>query len=437
MQSSVVPPGPFQRRIQKLQDFELKRPTEEAFPWRHFTPIVLAVAVISLGVLAVLNAILVGYESVTVFRDNFNVSQSFWYDRLLPGGYGRSEPGTLCDPHGFNVGDTFTTNYSLFKWELVTVGYSTNNSHVGSFAYNGSTLETCDAIAIYMDAQMQSRSADLAVAISCKDVGGFNILATTSFSVTLLKGKYSPPLLGANPEKLGSNDTGTGDTSRSSVLNHMMQLARDDFTPLWDAFLQAPVNHPIIMSGNAEVVPCPASRDPSDPCATHPPDITIIGTTIVWSNASHSTFDVNEPGLSTPLIPIGTDIYLGTLNLAQTILATVRIDLGNTIPNNFFINSSALNETLSSKLNPMLPPSTLYHAAQSMQSLTMNGSANIQVLYSCPKWQQKKSIGYAIVSVLVATLSMFSTGWAILMFVAGLLAERKGYQKVMETHIAP
>ena len=68
---------------------------------------------------------LTGYETVTTFASDFNVSQSFWYDPFLPGG--GAAPGTLCDPHVFNVGDSFVTNYTFYEWELVTV---TSNNDV-------------------------------------------------------------------------------------------------------------------------------------------------------------------------------------------------------------------------------------------------------------------------------------------------------------------
>jgi hypothetical protein len=161
---------------------------------------------------------LVGYETVTVFQPDFNATQSFWYHRF---GLGISAPGTLCDPRDFNSGDTFTTNYSLFEWNLVTVA----NDSSRSLVYRGSTLETCDVIALYMDAHLQPRSADLTAVITCDDVDGFHLLATTSFSVGLLSGKYSPPLLGTTPERFGVRNMRTERKSRSSVLNLMSVLS--------------------------------------------------------------------------------------------------------------------------------------------------------------------------------------------------------------------
>jgi hypothetical protein len=158
----------------------------------------------------------------------------------------------------------------------------------------------------------------------------------------------------------------------------------------------------------------------------------------VFSNADHITFDGFLPISDTnqPLIPSNSDLYRPVINLAQTILAAVRIDLGNPSPNNFILHPSTLNATLfstfpaSNLLNASA--SVLYQAnvrpdlygIQGSLPLTLEGPANIQVVYSC-QFQQRKAPGSAFISVLVATLSMFSTGWGLCMFLAAYLAEHK------------
>jgi hypothetical protein len=163
-------------------------------------------------------AALVGYETVTVFKSDFNALPSFWYDHFTPPGL-RSTPGSLCDPHGFNVGNSFTTNYSLFQWDLLAVTDLTPSDNTGNLVYRGSTLETCDIAALFVDAGIPGRTADLAAIISCDNVGGSKILAKTSFSVTVLTGKYSPPLLGSTPERFNMSREGK---SRANMLDLML-----------------------------------------------------------------------------------------------------------------------------------------------------------------------------------------------------------------------
>jgi hypothetical protein len=75
---------------------------------------------------------------------------------------------------------------------------------------------------------MQMRSADLTTLITCDDLNGFTLLAKTLFSVTLLSGKYSPPLLGATPEIFGLRaNMGRNDRSTAVVLNRMLVLYDD------------------------------------------------------------------------------------------------------------------------------------------------------------------------------------------------------------------
>ena len=151
---------------------------------------------------------------------NFNITQSFWFDRFRPGGLGLSKPGTLCDPQTLNPSDRFTTNYSLFEWDLVTVFGPHASNKSTSLVYKGSTLQSCDVCAQYMAAHIQEHSADLTTLISCDDIDGFRILAKTSLSLTLLNGlKYAPPLLGAIPDHVRYM---MAEGSRSTLLNTVL-----------------------------------------------------------------------------------------------------------------------------------------------------------------------------------------------------------------------
>jgi hypothetical protein len=163
---------------------------------------------------------------VTVLQPDFNISQSFWFDRFRPGELGLSKPGTLCDPPTLDSGHSFTTNYSLFEWDLVTViGRSGVPPSQNSLVYKGSTLRSCDVCSQYMDAHLQDQWADLTTLIYCDDIDGFRVLAKTSFTVTLLSGQYSPPLLGAIPEHIQNGIGNPGSSSMSTTVNNMLVLS--------------------------------------------------------------------------------------------------------------------------------------------------------------------------------------------------------------------
>ena len=219
-----------------------------------------------------------------------------------------------------------------------------------------------------------------------------------------------------------------------------MQLASDDFTPRWDKILYATSNkYPIIISGNGFISTCPASLGRNASCAINPPHFFINSTTIVFGDSHYSTFDSSQSASpnNTPLIQPQDAIYPPLYNLVQTLLAALRIDLGNASPNNFFLNQSALHTTLydtfpaNKSLNLDALPSLLYDANVNPQQyglhdlypLTMEGPASIQVLYLC-QLQQLKAPGALVISVLVATLSMSMSGWALFIFIASKMAER-------------
>lgn len=153
----------------------------------------------------IITVALVGYETVTIFQSDFNITQSFWFDRFRLFGLGISKPGTLCASQTLFPGDRFTTNYSFFEWSLMTV----NEGRDGNLIYNGSTLQSCDVTTVYMDGHLQDLTTDLALLIACDDIHGIKILAKTLFSTTILTGKYSPPLLGATPKSIGHSDNST------------------------------------------------------------------------------------------------------------------------------------------------------------------------------------------------------------------------------------
>jgi hypothetical protein len=159
---------------------------------------------------------------------------------------------------------------------------------------------------------------------------------------------------------------------------------------------------------------------------------------VVYSNSTIFQYDGHFPINATvnPWV-LDEDTEQPLYNLLQAIHACIRVELGNPSPNNFILNPSFLNNSITSKFpatqwNPDGDQdySILYHTwadpnpiLQTYLPVNTSGPANIQVVYPC-RLQQLKSTGSLFVSVLVATLSMFSTGWALFMLIATVLAKR-------------
>jgi len=413
---------------------QLEYPISRPYPGRYFTPIVLAGAFICIVALTILNVTLTGYETVTSFNPDYNITQSFWYHSFLPGG--GDTPGKLCDPRVFNVGDSFTTNYSLFQWNVVAVSGADDRS--SSLVYKGSTLESCDVTALYINGDVRTRTTDTVAVITCQDLDGFSLMAQTSFSMTKLAGKYSPLLgfLGTSREVFGFGKKNPRGKPRAVVLDRMITLAGVDLTNRMDAMILATNQHgAIIVSGQGFYPPCPASLGIDASCANNPPPVNINLTTIVSPKGDFWVFNSSLP-ISENNRPIITmETFSSVSNLIQTILASVKIDLGNPSRNNFLLNPSVLNRTLVSQFRATgllnASESELYKAnvqpelyqIQDEFPLNVEGSAKIQVVYSC-RLQQKRSAGKAAISVLVATLSMFSSGWALFTLTATYWTKR-------------
>ena len=213
-----------------------------------------------------------------------------------------------------------------------------------------------------------------------------------------------------------------------------MKLAASDFQPVWDAVLGT-AETPVILSGRVWSAPCPASLGTAERCANDPHPINIDRITSVFPNGSFNKYDASLPISDTNKPLIKVDWYPRIANLIQVIVAAIRIDLGNPSPNNFILHPSALNRTLADTFPaaelPNSAGSLLYEAnvhperygIEGMLPLTLGGPAKIQVVFPC-RFLQQKAFGGLFISVLVATLSMFSSGWALFIFSAGLWVRR-------------
>lgn len=118
-------------------------------------------------------------------------------------------------------------------------------------------------------------------------------------------------------------------------------------------------------------------------------------------------------------------------NAFQTALAAARVDIGNSwMKNNFLLNTSLENATLA--VPPVVAPtgqgplSVLLNAIHP-DPLNMSDTdvypAVFNTVYQC-QTTQRKSVGSVIISILVATLSLFTSGWGVFMLAAAFLHKR-------------
>jgi len=175
------------------------------------------------------------------------------------------------------------------------------------------------------------------------------------------------------------------------------------------------------------------------PCALVAPNVTIMYASVVHSNSTMLRYNGQFPTSATfnPWV-LDEDTEQPFHNILQAIGASIRVELGNPNMNNFILNPSFLNNSITPKFpsNRWKPDivyqdySTLYDswanvtpAFKAYLPVKTPGPAIIQVVYPC-RIQKRKSTGSLFVAVLVATLSMFSTAWALFMLIATIIAKR-------------
>jgi hypothetical protein len=192
------------------------------------------------------------------------------------------------------------------------------------------------------------------------------------------------------------------------------------------------------ISVQADFDPCPMSLGGTPPCALAPPNITIVYASVVYSNSTILMYDGHLPINATvnPWV-LDDDTEEPLRNLLQAVHACIGVELGNPRLNNFILNPSFLDNSIIPKF-----PTTQWNAdidvenysglyygwaqpdpiLKSYLPVNTSGPANVQAVYPC-QFQKRKSLGPLFVSVLVATLGMFSTGWAVFMLIASVLAK--------------
>ncbi|KAJ7477556.1 hypothetical protein FB451DRAFT_1032996 [Mycena latifolia] len=412
----------------------LEYPITRTFPGRIFSLVTIIGAIVVLVILTVLNVALVGYETITHFDSDFNVTQRLWYDRFIPF-MAKSRPGALCDPSLWGLGDTFTTNYTMFQYSIALIDIA--NAGDSGFAYEGWTLDNCDITSLYVNADGKTLIIDYTALVTCKadaaqTLGGndFQITVRTDWSLSFLAGKYVT-LLGA--QKASNNRL----LARGSVLNAVMKMSSEEFAArVLTLFNLSNSTTPISISFQVDFPWCPASLGRNAPCANQVPPVNIIDMFELYGNGSFSSH----------LTP--NDDTSGIIsNTVQTVYASVRLDLGNDSPNNFLLNTSRIADEIVRNFPQTYPTvgdnalpiesdlySLLVNDGNSENAATKNitgllplsapGPAVLDGVYLC-HFQHAKSRGSAFIAVLVATLSMFSSGWALFLAMAAFMVKKR------------
>ncbi|KAH8813817.1 hypothetical protein DL96DRAFT_1716117 [Flagelloscypha sp. PMI_526] len=406
-------------------------PITRPFPSRLFAIVTYIVAFLLLVLLVVVNAALAGYETVTVFADSYNATRPLWFHKFLL--TQAPKPGTLCDSKLFNVGDTLSTNYSIFQWQIEYIYHA--NAGSSSLAYKGTPLDGCDVTSIYLDADLHSWNVDVTSVMTCKPAdGSYEISARTSYAISGLSGIYRP-ILGvtgaSDPRNASSALRGDG---RAALINLMTVLSGVDVLNRMASRLTIQnLSSPVRVSLAVDIPWCPQSMA-SNACSTTPPTFTIREADAVFVNISLVQLGTTDIDFSDPAINY---FYQPVANLIQTVYASSRVDLGIASPNNILTTDGAWRSTINttfaassglpsteSRLGHLFStPGDFTLSNDSTVPLSTSGTAEIRVVYPC-KFQQRKKAANAVFAVISATAAMFTAVWGVFIVVASSIVKR-------------
>ncbi|KAJ7811071.1 hypothetical protein B0H14DRAFT_3479998 [Mycena olivaceomarginata] len=407
----------------------LQYPITRTFPGRAFSYTAFAGAAVVLLFLAVLNAAVGGYETVPIYNSDFNVTENHWFDKFIPRSV-MPKPGSLCDPRLLGLGDTITTNYTMFEYSISAI--DTANAGDSGFSYRGWTLDNCDITSLFADEyQIQQGNR-------------FDITARADWSASYLSGMFRSPL-GAQ-KALRNMQSGTYNKSsdaRGSVLNTLLAASGTEFADrVYNMLLLSNRTTPQIISFQADFPWCPASLGRGAPCAAQVPLLNIKG---MFELLGNGFLHQNSTG------DLLTDDTTGIIsNMVQALYAAVRLDLGNPSSNNFLLHTTVIPQAVQATFpqtypgqgNISLPTDSYLHSAlvndgkfskltggvydiPGLLPLSVPGPAIFDGVYLC-RFQRGKSAGSAFIAVLVGTLSTFSAAWGIFLTLAAALVKRRG-----------
>jgi len=391
----------------------LSYPITRQFRWRRFEPVVYGIVLLVLGILIPVNLALTGYETIAINHSDFNAIPRHWYNRFVPA----PKPGSQCEPHIYNIGDSLLTNYSIFTWTIQSLGTGSGSGSGSSLAYSGASLDKCDVSAINLVAD-SSHAVTIRAEVTCANP--FLVL-TTSFLSSLNRiedtDAYKAPSW-APASGLQQNISFLLDDARTDVAIAIYDVPIADLVALYGTAPLLPSSGSAADNGTY----CPrgyASHE-NTTCTQVPPILDVHGSLKIWSQLT----DGSVP-------PVNQNYTIPIHNMMQVMLAAVRIDIGNTRPqNNFIVNPSVLNSTV--RVPASLPNNSKLKTNYIFQPFSVpsifppnvdtSRPAVFNVLYQC-RTTRIKDGGSVFISVLVATLSIFSSIWAGFMLVAAMAAK--------------
>ncbi|KAG9078567.1 hypothetical protein FS749_009393 [Ceratobasidium sp. UAMH 11750] len=146
----------------------LEYPVSREYTIPHLTAYFSIVSVAAVAALTVLNVILQGYDVVTVLRPDPNITESYWWSI---GPLSVRSAGS-CDPVSLPRKLKFSTNSSLFSYELRSVFDANKRNIIGASSYMANPLSSCtvDGIVVAIDLGRRTYTFDTPILCTGSDL---------------------------------------------------------------------------------------------------------------------------------------------------------------------------------------------------------------------------------------------------------------------------
>ncbi|KAG8995951.1 hypothetical protein FRB94_008688 [Tulasnella sp. JGI-2019a] len=356
-----------------------------------------------LCILIPLNLALTGYETISVVQSDFNAVPDLWFWRFG----NKPLPGTLCDPRILSVEDTVFTNYTLLPWTIDAIsenlslglfGNANTKASIPTLTYSGHNLDNCDVIYLGIVGTLQPSAVTCKVIVACNDTD-LRIMMSTAYTVDGVD---------LDEDKIVRHDTSV-DIMLRGVVGDMSGSGMTDplgLRAMWSPSLGSP--NGAAFCHNQRLGPIGQS------CTAVPISLPNVMLTLTWADGTvntttFSSYSLIPPNLRTTFITIAM----------QLMLTAARLDVGNVFPNNFLVYPNVINATITDEgLRDFIIDNSLQGLGDTSRP------AVIASQYLC-HFPQRESLGSAIISVLVATLSMFGSAWAVFLAVATYYEKQK------------
>jgi len=404
---------------------KLRYPITREYPWRYFTPIVLAVSVSALAILTVINVVTVGYEVISVTRDDFNATQTFWWQ--LP----RQSRKPTCDAHQFSSGDVFFTNVSIYAYNIDFIGQS------NKFLYSDVPLgATCSLV--YHGVKVDT------IQMLVESIAGIQCDGNNNGTLSIMLSYVTRTLVDGRVFSKSSGSVGMFvlDGLAFDLLNGVLAESTNPTTTINILEAGAVTCEGFGNSSGFSITPAQATA-----CANGPVPLFITDVAITYTNRTLSWIQPQPPTDNVTGLPATLEESIP--NYLRAASAVILMDIGIWTNNSILVSPTIFNTTItpntavtnflqqnSSFVPPGLPLVSLASLLRGNSSFFIvpedtRTPAVISISYVCHDYRIKSALRF-IVSVVVADASMFSAIWAIFVAVASYCAMPEDYKTSSE-----